>query len=96
MVLLRASLNLQPLNDIEVGIRDAERVDYERAGGDFSSAEPGYRQGFEAAMRPRFRGRAFDQASSDLRDLYPEYFGLKEFQHGYERGRRHRKEPSVT
>ena len=79
-----------------VGIRDAERADYERDGADFAAAEPGYRQGIEAAMRPRFRGRAFAEASDDLRDLYPEYFGLKEFQHGYERGRRHRKEPSVT
>ena len=65
-------------------------------GADFAAAEPAYRQGFEAAMRSQFRSRAFAEASNDLRDLYPEYFGLKEFQHGYERGRRHRKEPSVT
>jgi hypothetical protein len=74
-----------------VGIRDAEKADYERDGADFSSAEPAYRQGFEAAMRPRFRGRSFDEASKDLRDLYPEYYGLKEFERGYERGLHHLK-----
>jgi hypothetical protein len=72
-----------------VGIRDSERSDYESAGGDFAAAEPAYRQGFEAAMRPRFRGRSFTDASEDLRDLYPEYFGLDDFRRGYERGQRH-------
>jgi hypothetical protein len=74
-----------------VGIRDTERADYERDGGDFAAAEPAYRRGFEAAMRPRFRDRSYDAASSDLRGLYPEYFGLDDFQRGYERGRAHRK-----
>ena len=74
-----------------VGIRDAERADYERDGADFSSAEPAYRRGFEAAMRPRFRGRGFDDASKDLRDLHPEHHGSNEFRRGYERGLRHGK-----
>lgn len=75
-----------------VGIRDAEKADYERDGADFSSAEPAYRQGFEAAMRPRFRGRGFDEAENDLRDLYPEYHGLDALRRGYERGLRHLQE----
>jgi hypothetical protein len=74
-----------------VGIRDVEKADYERDGGDFAAAEPAYRQGFEAAMRPRFRGRSFEQASKDLRDLCPEYHGQKDFQRGYERCLRHQK-----
>jgi hypothetical protein len=74
-----------------VGIRDAERADYERDGADFAAAEPAYRRGFEAAMRPRFHGRSFEEASNDLRDLYPEYFGLDDFRCGYERGLRHSK-----
>ena len=74
-----------------VGIRDAEKADYERDGGDFASAEPAYRKGFEAAMRTRFRGRSFEQASKDLRDLCPEYHGQKDFQRGYERCLRHQK-----
>ena len=73
-----------------VGIRETERADYEKAGhGDFAAAEPTYRRGFEAAMRPRLRGRGFDEAANDLRDLYPEHYGLKDFQRGYERGLRH-------
>jgi hypothetical protein len=75
-----------------VGIRDAEKADYEREGADFSSAEPAYRPGFEAAMRPRFRGRGFDEAENDLRDLYPEHHGLDAFRRGYERGLRHLRE----
>jgi hypothetical protein len=74
-----------------VGIRDAEKADYERDGGDFAAAEPAYRQGFEAAMRSRFRGRSFEQASKDLRDLCPEYHGQKDFRRGYERCLRHQK-----
>ena len=72
-----------------VGIRDAERSDYERDGARFADAEPTYRRGFEAAMRPRFRGRRYEEASHDLRDLYPEHFGLDDFRRGYERGLRH-------
>ena len=72
-----------------VGIRDAERSDYERDGARFADAEPTYRRGFEAAMRPRFRGRDYEEASHDLRDLYPEHFGLDDFRRGYERGLRH-------
>jgi hypothetical protein len=74
-----------------VGIREAERADYESVGGDFSAAEPAYRQGFEAAMRPKFRGQSFDEAGKDLRDLYPEYYGVEDFRRGYERGLRHRR-----
>ena len=74
-----------------VGIRDAEKADYERDGAHFASAEPAYRRGFEGAMRTRFHGRSFEEASKDLRDLYPEHHGLEDFKRGYERGRRHRK-----
>lgn len=79
-----------------VGIRDAERADYENAGGDFAAAEPAYRRGFEAAMRPRLRDRSYDEASNDLRDLYPEYHGLEDFRKGFERGRAHRKKSAVA
>jgi hypothetical protein len=78
-----------------VGIRDAERADYERDGADFAAAEPAYREGFEAAMRPRLRGRSFEEASKDLRDLYPEYYGLEDFKRGYGRGLRHGKGPDL-
>src|SRR5687768_2434632 len=75
-----------------VGIRDTEKSEYEREGGDFSAAEPAYRQGFEAAMRTRFRDRDYDGAAGDLRDLYPQVFGHADFRRGYERGRAYRKE----
>jgi hypothetical protein len=72
-----------------VGLRDAERADYEKEGRDFAAAEPAYRRGFEAAMRRDFSGRSYDDASDDLRDLYPEYHGLDDFRRGFERGRAH-------
>jgi hypothetical protein len=79
-----------------VGIREAEREQYERDGGDFAAAEPAYRRGFEAAMRPRFRASSFDEASNDLRDLYPEYFGLEDFRRGYQRGLVHAEQYSAV
>jgi hypothetical protein len=72
-----------------VGIRDAEKEDYEREGADFATAEPVYRRGFEAALRPRFRNRGYEEASKDLKDHYPEHHGLEAFRRGYDRGRRH-------
>ena len=72
-----------------VGIRDTEKEAYEREGRDFAAAEPTYRKGFEAAMSPRFRGRDYETASKDLRDLYPQVFGHDDFRRGYERGRKH-------
>ena len=76
-----------------VGIRETERADYESTGGDFAAAEPAYRQGFEAAMRPKCRGRNFEEADRDLRDACPEYYGLEDFRRGYERGQLHLKSP---
>lgn len=78
-----------------VGIRETERADYERDGGQFAAAEPAYRRGFEAAMRPRLRARSYEEAGETLRDLYPEYYGLDDFRRGYQRGLRHRQESSV-
>ena len=78
-----------------IGIREAERADYEEAGGDFGAVEAAYRAGFEAAMRPRLRGASFESATEDLRDLYPEHYGLADFERGYRRGLRHRQESSV-
>jgi hypothetical protein len=78
-----------------VGIRDAERADYERDGASFSDAEPAYRRGFEVAMRPRFRGRGYKEASNELRDLYPEYYGKDDFRRGYDRGLRHLRKSSA-
>src|SRR5688572_22206444 len=72
-----------------VGIRDVEKAEYEREGKDFSAAEPAYRKGFEAALSPRFRGRDYESASRDLRDLYPQVFGHDDFRRGYSRGRAH-------
>jgi hypothetical protein len=78
-----------------VGIREAEKADYEREGGDFAAAEPAYRTGFEAAMRTRFRERDFEEAADDLRHLYPEHYGLDDFRRGYRRGRSHRTRQGV-
>lgn len=73
-----------------VGIRDSEKADYERDGRDFSTAEPAFRQGFEAGLRPRFQGHDYEKASRELRDLYPQVYGHRDFRRGYERGRAHR------
>jgi outer membrane lipoprotein SlyB len=72
-----------------VGVRDAERVHYEKEGGDFGADEPAYRGGFEAALHPRVRGRTYAEAEEFLRARHPKLHAHAAFRRGFERGRAH-------
>jgi hypothetical protein len=72
-----------------IGIRDAERVHYEKEGGDFGADEPAYRGGLEAALHPQVRGRTYDEAQEFLRARHPELHAHAAFRRGFERGRAH-------
>jgi hypothetical protein len=64
-------------------LREDERKKYETAGRDFDRDEPNYRRGFQAALHPKMRGKAFAEVESELKadnDLDAA------FRHGYERG----------
>jgi uncharacterized protein YegP (UPF0339 family) len=69
-----------------IGLRDAAREEYTAQGGDFTRDEPLYRRGFEAALHPRARGRAYDDAAEYLRECHGEACDTKAFRRGYERG----------
>lgn len=72
-----------------VGLRDAEKESYTEPEKDFGSLERTYRSGFEAALRPRMRGRSYDDGVNYLSANYPETYSDDSFRRGYERGQSH-------
>lgn len=70
-----------------IGLRDAETEAYSGAGGDFARDEPVYRRGFEAALHPQARGRAYADDNERLRACYGDECETEAFRRGYERGR---------
>jgi hypothetical protein len=69
-----------------VGLRDAEQDEYAKAGGDFGADEAAYRNGFEASLHPRVRGRSFAEARERLQKRYGESCEAEAFRRGYARG----------
>jgi len=69
-----------------VGLRDAEAEKYRATGRNFEEDHDIYRTGFEAALRPEFRGRPYIQAMDDLGDAYRDVWKTEAFRHGFERG----------
>ena len=67
-----------------IGLRDAAAEKYE---GDFTADEAHFRSGFEAAQQPAVRGRAYDEARSELERRHPELYQAEPFRLGYESGR---------
>ena len=67
-------------------LRAAEEEAYKREGRDFGLDETHYREGFEAALHPRARGKTLDESVV----LFSQYLGddqqREAFQRGYERG----------
>ena len=69
--------------------RDEERTHYETQGGDFARDEQRYRQGFQAALHPKRRGKSYADAEQELRDSYGDAELDSAFRQGYERGLRY-------
>src|SRR5687767_14635681 len=65
--------------------RDDEREYYHRDGRDFDQDEESYRRGFQAALHPQRRGRAYTDVEQDLRTAYGSELDTA-FREGYERG----------
>ncbi|MEK6405731.1 MAG: hypothetical protein AABN34_02070 [Acidobacteriota bacterium] len=72
-----------------VGLRDAEKESYKEPESDFDSVERNYRSGFEAALKPRTRGKSYEDGASYLSATYPETYSDDSFRRGYERGQSH-------
>ena len=70
-----------------VGLREAEKAEYERDGSSFSASEKSYRCGFEAAQRPEWAGKTYDAVRDSLRQAHPDRWEEPAFRRGYERGR---------
>ncbi|HKS30462.1 MAG TPA: hypothetical protein VJS44_21730 [Pyrinomonadaceae bacterium] len=69
-----------------VGLRDAEQEEYAREGGDFGADEASFRQGFEASLHPKVRGRSYDEARERLQERHGEACTAEAFRRGYARG----------
>jgi hypothetical protein len=68
------------------GLRVAEEEAYVKPGRDFAIDEPLYRRGFEAALHPLMRDKAFADAADRLRERYGDDYRKEAFRLGYERG----------
>ncbi|HMC62367.1 MAG TPA: hypothetical protein VKJ01_24440, partial [Candidatus Solibacter sp.] len=69
-----------------VGLRDAEAETYSAKGRNFEQDHATYRAGFEAALRPEFRGKSYIQAMDSLGAAYRDLWNTEPFRHGFERG----------
>ena len=68
-------------------LREGERAHY---GNNFDRDEENYRRGYEAALHPTRRGRAYSEVEEDLMTAYAGTVLDRPFQSGYERGQAHR------
>ncbi|HEX8844742.1 MAG TPA: hypothetical protein VF791_08875 [Pyrinomonadaceae bacterium] len=68
------------------GLRTIEEEAYAKRGRDFAVDELLYRRGFEAALHPTFRGKAFAAVDDYLRERYGDDYQQEAFRLGYERG----------
>jgi hypothetical protein len=67
-------------------LREGERAHY---GENFDRDEEDYRRGYQAALHPARRGRAYSEVEDDLRTAYAGTVLDRPFQSGYERGQSH-------
>ena len=78
-----------------IGIREAEKEHYEKAGGDFDAHENHYRRGFVAALHPESRGKRYEEVPASIRERYPVGEHREAFHRGYERGQAHGRDVRV-
>ena len=70
-------------------LRDGERSHYHQDGRDFDKDEINYRSGFQTALHPKNRGRAYTDVERDLRTVNADRELDTAFRSGYERGQAH-------
>ena len=77
-------------------LKDGERAHYHREDRDFERDEENYRSGFEAALHPQRRGKAYSDVEDDLRTSHGDDQLDSAFRAGYERGQAHHIKVSDT
>lgn len=70
-------------------LREGERAHYSGEGHDFDRDETSYRHGYQAALHPKRRGKAYSDVEDELRTAYANTVLDRPFQSGYERGSSH-------
>ena len=70
-------------------LRDGERAHYHHDGRDFDQDEASYRRGFQSALHPQRRGKAYTEVEQDLRTAHEGTELDTAFREGYERGQAH-------
>ena len=75
-----------------LGLRDVEEAVYDAPSGTFPQIEQLHRNGFEAALDPRVRGKSYDEATTFLRERYPTTYLQESFRRGYDRGHAYQQE----
>ena len=70
-------------------LRDNERAHYHHDDRDFDQDEINYRRGFQTALHPKHRGKAYTEVEQDLKALYNDPELDTAFRSGYERGQAH-------
>jgi hypothetical protein len=73
-----------------LGVRDAEAEVYTAEGLDFTTDEPLYRKGFEAALQPATASKSYGEALEFLQIHYTEAYREEAFRRGYARGQTYR------
>jgi hypothetical protein len=79
-----------------VGLRSAEELEYDIPGRTFAADEAIFRQGFEAALDAKVRGKSYDEAKPRLKERNPTSHTDPAYRRGYERGRAHWRRLSDT
>jgi hypothetical protein len=69
-----------------IGLRGGEEAAYRAEGRDFTPDERDFRQGFEAALERKARGRPLEEALDEISTRYPDVPVAPAFRRGYERG----------
>jgi hypothetical protein len=77
-------------------LRDGERTHYHHDTQNFDRDEENYRRGYEAALHPQRRGKAYSDVEKDLRTAYDDTELDTAFRSGYERGLGHHSRVSET
>src|SRR5262249_21236395 len=70
-----------------LGVRDDEQASFSVPDGTMVSGEREFRQGFETALKPKYRGKSYDDARESLNNEVSEISDSELFKRGYERGR---------
>jgi hypothetical protein len=75
----------------DIGLADAEALQYHGAKGYAEERSEAYQKGFSAALQPGVSDQSYDTAQAYLQQHYGDIYHEPDFRHGYEQGRHYGK-----